>query len=236
MSEPWYEVVPATAPLTQGDLIFRCPILNWDQGKPPAVTGTGDVEALQQLIVPFRADVIVLTQACDLEHGKVRSVVLCPHIAIAEYRRLWDETMRQLGHNPTEKAWRRLCDDIASGYVWNQTILNRHEGDVTMDLRIAEFNELYTLPRVFLESLLVQRGEPRLRLRPPYREHLSQGFARFFMRVGLPTPVSSLPPLPEHREMGLLLYVVIQKTASALLFGLLPHHVPTLSSFNPSQD
>jgi hypothetical protein len=24
---------------------------------------------------------------------------------------------------------------------------------------------------------------------PPYREHLSQAFARFFMRVGLPQPV-----------------------------------------------
>jgi len=36
---------------------------------------------------------------------------------------------------------------------------------------------------------LAQRGEPRLRLRPPYREHLSQAFARFFMRVGLPTDI-----------------------------------------------
>jgi hypothetical protein len=27
---------------------------------------------------------------------------------------------------------------------------------------------------------------PRLRLRSPYREHLAQAFARYFMRVGLP--------------------------------------------------
>ncbi len=42
----------------------------------------------------------------------------------------------------------------------------------------------------FLESLLKQRGQPRLRLLPPYREHLSQAFARFFMRVGLPVQVA----------------------------------------------
>jgi len=29
----------------------------------------------------------------------------------------------------------------------------------------------------------------RLRLLPPYREHLSQAFARFFMRVGLPVDI-----------------------------------------------
>jgi hypothetical protein len=31
----------------------------------------------------------------------------------------------------------------------------------------------------------------RLRLLPPYREHLSQSFARFFMRVGLPVDIPS---------------------------------------------
>lgn len=31
-----------------------------------------------------------------------------------------------------------------------------------------------------------------LRLHPPYREHLSQAFARFFLRVGL---AGDIPPL-----------------------------------------
>jgi hypothetical protein len=41
-----------------------------------------------------------------------------------------------------------------------------------------------------LQSLLKARAIPRPQLLPPYREHLSQAFARFFMRVGLPTPVA----------------------------------------------
>ena len=45
------------------------------------------------------------------------------------------------------------------------------------------------MPREFLESLLAARGRERPRLLSRYREHLSQAFARYFMRVGLPVPV-----------------------------------------------
>jgi len=36
---------------------------------------------------------------------------------------------------------------------------------------------------------LIKKKDKRLRLLPPYREHLSQAFARFFMRVGLPVDI-----------------------------------------------
>jgi hypothetical protein len=36
----------------------------------------------------------------------------------------------------------------------------------------------------------------RLRLLPPYREHLSQAFARLFMRVGLP---ADIPPFGKEK-------------------------------------
>ncbi len=49
-----------------------------------------------------------------------------------------------------------------------------------------DFHDIFTLPREFLEGFLSRLSAPRLRLLPPYREHLSQAFARFFMRVGLP--------------------------------------------------
>jgi hypothetical protein len=39
----------------------------------------------------------------------------------------------------------------------------------------------------------VEKLGNRLRLCPPYREHLAQAFARFFMRVGLPSDI------PEER-------------------------------------
>jgi hypothetical protein len=53
----------------------------------------------------------------------------------------------------------------------------------------VDFHEVFTVPREFLESLLAARGRPRPRLLSPHREHLSQAFARYFMRVGLPAPI-----------------------------------------------
>jgi hypothetical protein len=189
-SEPWYEVVIADSPLTQGDLILRCPIITWNQIRPVTVTKEGDEEQLKEHIASFRADVLVLTQACDLEHHKIRNVVLCPHRPLSEIRVAWEARMQEMGQTPSAKAWRRYCEDITDGYVWNQVFLNHFEApELSTEVRLVDFHDLFTVPREFLESLLRQRQELRLRLRPPYREHLSQSFARFFMRVGLPQAV-----------------------------------------------
>lgn len=94
--------------------------------------------------------------------------------------------------NPGKKAWRRYCDDIRDGFVWSMTILAAGEsGDLSTPHLVVDFREIFTLPRTFIESLVSQRTTPRLRLLPPYREHLSQAFARFFMRVGLPVPIDA---------------------------------------------
>jgi hypothetical protein len=70
-------------------------------------------------------------------------------------------------------------------------MLNAHNSsDQSTEHRIVNFHYVFTLPRSFLESLLSEGSCRRLRLLPPYREHLSQAFARFFMRVGLPISVT----------------------------------------------
>ena len=137
------------------------------------------------------ADVVIMTQACDLEHDKVSNVVVCPHFSLTEYKSGWEADMTAKSQNPSQKAWRSRCNEIRDGLIWNLTILNSlSDGAITMDLRVVEFHEVYTVPRVFLEMLLDRRQQPWLRLSPPYREHLSQAFARFSMRVGLPVPIS----------------------------------------------
>ena len=74
--------------------------------------------------------------------------------------------------------------------MWNQAFLNRSEhAGLAAEIRVVDFHDIFTVPRSFLEAVLQERQLPRLRLLPPYREHLSQAFARFFMRVGLPQPV-----------------------------------------------
>jgi hypothetical protein len=187
MSEAWYQLVAADQRLTQGDLIFDCPLLAWSKQFDPAAANEA---SLQNAIRAFCADVVVMTQACDLEHDKVENVVLCPHDPLSVFRQTWVRLMQARGQALSEKAWRRTCDDLANGHVWNQCFLNSF-ADLTppLELRVVDFLELYTMPRGFLETLLRGRGAKRVRLLPPYREHLSQAFARFFMRVGLPQPI-----------------------------------------------
>jgi hypothetical protein len=189
MPEVWYEIIDSDVPLTQGDLIFVCPLLAW-QGNNLRLEGTNESEVLKGATATVQADVVVMTQACDLEQEKVENVILCPHVSLADHRLAWEENMQRASQNPTEKAWNSHCNSICDGFMWNLTMLNDCWIDgSSIGVRIVFFNEVYTVPRSFLESLLKQRGRSRFRLLPLYREHLSQAFARFFMRVGLPVPI-----------------------------------------------
>lgn len=185
MSEAWYETVNAEAGLTQGDLIFGCPLLTWE-AFPLGLEIGMDGETLRGIARGIQHDVVVMTQACDLANKRVNDVVLCPHHSLGEFRQLWERRIDK----PAEKAWNSYCRNIANGFVWNLAMLDFAQlGDNRWDIRIVDFSRVYTVPREFLESLILRRGEPRLRLLPPFREHLSQAFARFFMRVGLPVPI-----------------------------------------------
>jgi hypothetical protein len=191
MIDAWYEAVEAGERLTQGDLILNCPLIAWKPDPLQLQQNTEKTDVLKGATTAIQADVVVMTQACDLEHEKVTNVILCPHFSLADYRQAWEAEMNNRNHNPTEKAWKRHCNDICDGFVWNLTMLNANSSDdLSIEHCIVDFHYVYTVPRSFLESLLKQRGQPRLRLLPPYREHLSQAFARFFMRVGLPVPIT----------------------------------------------
>ncbi len=180
----------AGQPLTQGDLVLDCPRFGWKENANLAGL-TADPTSLSESIEAFREDSIVMTQACDLENRKVNDVVLCPCIPRGEYRHAWEAWMHERKQTVSEKAWKRTCEDVAAGYVWNLAFLSRfdHAGAGT-DIRVVDFHRVYTAPLRALESVLAGRQGQRARLRPPYREHLSQAFARFFMRVGLPQSVA----------------------------------------------
>jgi hypothetical protein len=47
---------------------------------------------------------------------------------------------------------------------------------------------VYAAPTNLVKQFASKCG-PRLRLCPPYKEHLAQALARFFMRVGLPVGI-----------------------------------------------
>lgn len=122
MTDQWYELVDAGTRLTQDDLIRDCPLIAW-QYEPVELHQAEETEILKGAANATRADVVVMTQACDLEYDKVPNVVLCPHVSLVEYRAAWDAEIRRQGQNPTEKAWKQHFDDIREGFVWNLSVL-----------------------------------------------------------------------------------------------------------------
>lgn len=177
----WWSNVPADAPLTQGDFIEACPVVAWDDA---AVHAASRLEAAVRAVA---ADVIVMTHACDLEHGKVHNVLLCPCERLSSYKTMWEDNQRSRGQIPTPRSWTKHCESMRDGYAWNLGLLDATPGGEHV---VVDFHEVYTVPRLFLDSFLREQGQPRFRLASPYREHLSQAFARFFMRVGLPAQVT----------------------------------------------
>ena len=158
--------------LLQGDFLPRClvPFTSPDYG------ATGETQD-----VPVKEyDCIVLTQSCDLEHGKAPLVALCPLYPITKFE--------QVNTRFAEKG------------TWEKVRLGRIEGlhlVASMDdpeenraCFVANFREIYSLPIGYLQEHAERLG-PRWRLQSPFLEHFSQAFARFFMRVGLPSAIPS---------------------------------------------
>jgi hypothetical protein len=170
MTYPWYEVVKGDE-ISQGDIIENCPVV--------IVPPVGDIDAGDELEVIIQTiDVIVMTQACDLEQGNVNDVILCG-VSNA------NEVKTKNGKTPDIGFFK----DIKNGRNVSLHLLNEYDGKALgCNHRIVDLRQLYSLPLNTLKAIAKKRGA-RLRLLPPYREHLSQAFARVFMRVGLPSDI-----------------------------------------------
>ncbi len=174
MKFPWYDLVAGDAPLEQGDLLRKCPVFRFPADVPSDAGLDLDFE-----IEDF--DLVIISQTCDLVPGreKVGETVLCP---------VWDpEKMDSDSFLRTKKG----MEEARRGNLPAYHLINGCEIDgYQFEVRIVEFRRIFTLPVPTVRAHCAEAGE-RLRLLPPYREHLAQAFARFFMRVGLP---SDIPP------------------------------------------
>jgi hypothetical protein len=196
MSEySWYEQISATDPPLQGDLIDSCPVVTFTDS--PRLDDfdaqTQLVEILQQSAGVQMVRAIVMTQACDIVQGHVRNVILCPVYHLDDWKLLWEEAEARRGNRVTSASWKNHTRQLKQGMIWNLALLNKRvplaAADVSIPCQVVDFHEVFSLPLEFLSHWVRISGGNRLRLLPPYREHLSQAFARFFMRVGLPVDI-----------------------------------------------
>jgi hypothetical protein len=164
---PWYEVVSEEDELMQGDFIMDCPVVI-----PPSEIS----DDIKVRIINY--DVVIMSQSCDLVQRKLDLVLVCPVWPLNEFEKKSDFFKSKEG----KEALRR-------GNVPGYHLLNKCEIDgFQTDYLVVDFRNVYSVPFDFIVELAKRRGK-RLRLLPPYREHLSQAFARFFMRVGLPVDI-----------------------------------------------
>ena len=165
---PWYEIVNGKETLLQGDFINSCPII-----APPKAIKSNKVSAD---VIEY--DVVIMSQSCDLVHKKLDLVLVCPIWPLSEFEKRSDF----FKSNDGKEALRQ-------GNVPGYHLLNKCEIDrFKTDYQIVDFRSIYSIPYNFIIDLSKKRDR-RLRLLPPYREHLSQAFAKFFMRVGLPVDI-----------------------------------------------
>ena len=168
---PWYRLVSGNE-LEQGDILENCPVFS-----PPADLTLNSFEQEADFVWE-QQDVIVISQSCDLvkDREKITEVLL---VAV------WNRSELPPGHlsNPQGMEQARR-GQLPAYHLLDECKLSQLEREI----RIVDFRYIYTLPLDFCREFAAKAGD-RIRLLSPYREHLSQAFARFFMRVGLPTDI-----------------------------------------------
>lgn len=172
---PWYEIV-SSQDLEQGDFIAQCSVI------VPTWIGSEEVREDQYNVLGETQtyNVIIMTQSCDLVNDKVPMVLVCPYFSVDDY--FSEENFP----GATRKQIAGQLNDMRRGFrpgfhIMDKCDIPGHEHNYI----IVNFQQVYSVPKQQLIAM-VGTGQPRIRLISPYREHLAQSFARFFMRVGLP--------------------------------------------------
>ncbi len=172
----WYEEINNSSDITQGDIFLNCHIPLPDKDLYKAIIQKE--ESLKSKLNLQIVDVIILSQACDIENDKINSLVMCPIWSLSTL-------MKENKYYKSSKARENLRQGKEPAYH----LLNDYSSPkITFEFSVVEFHRIYSLPKNYLKTM-GKNEDVRLRLLPPYREHLSQAFARYFMRVGLPIDI-----------------------------------------------
>ena len=179
----WYSVIDYEdkASFEQGDIIYNCPHF--------ITTVVGDTcEARIE-----RYNVVILTQTCDIVNDKADKILVAPWSPLTK---LFEENLankqkenpqkKELSRKDKNSLFRHLKDGIRPRYH----MLNKDDEKGLTDYPILDFMHTYSIPIQELQKVAKEQ-KTIIRLNSPYKEHLSQAFARFFMRVGLPATIKN---------------------------------------------
>jgi len=173
----WYSEINNSNEIVRGDIIPKCYSSFPDESIYSSIISENpEIEPEFNLL---ENDLIVLSQSCDIKNEKIDSIVTCP---------IWEliELCRKNDYYNSTKGKENLRQGKEPAYH----LLNKYSSNnINLPYSIVDFHRIYSLPKHFITKI-AEKHTTRLRLLPPYREHLSQAFARYFMRVGLPLDIS----------------------------------------------
>jgi hypothetical protein len=181
----WYEIVEGDQ-LMQGDIVEDCPVF-----LPPIdMQWPINTEDPQTFDSGFE-NVIIMSQSCDLDkQDKDLLVLLCPVWSISDTANFNPFLNSDFGKEECRRG------NMPGYHMINKCDHERWQQEIS----IVSFRDVWSLPMDFVQKVARGKGQ-RPRLRPPYREHLAQSFARFFMRVGLPVEIPAFTSDRAEKEV-----------------------------------
>ncbi len=166
----WYKVINKKNPLTQGDIIFDCKIV-----KPNFNTESDTL--LEGEVLEY--DVIILSQSCDLVNKKIEMALVSPIF-----------TLSQIAEVDPSFEEKKKREKLRKGEYPSYHLLDKPtQKGFLDDFFVVDFHKVFGVPISYVKDHLTNKHKRRLTLISPYKEHLSQAFARYFMRVGLPSDI-----------------------------------------------
>jgi hypothetical protein len=165
----WYGKVSKSDTPEQGDFIFQCQIVH------PKIAEIKEDEESDFDAEEY--DVIILSQSCDLLYEKINLALVCPFYTLTELESI-DPNYRSIGKK----------NALRNGFIIGMHLLDKCNINGINDYLVVDFKNTCSIPLDLLKEIITNRGD-RIRLLPPYRERMSQAFALFFMRVGLPIDI-----------------------------------------------
>lgn len=184
----WYTFIDAMEPLSQGDVLFNCPVFFPD----PNVDYTKLSDPAKITMYTEEKDVIVITQSCDIER-----LVDAIKIPFNEKDKVAQERFINIAKtgivlcplaNLREVPSKRLSS-LSDNKIGNLHLLNEYheEGKQLIDFLVVDFSTTYTVPFGVLVNWIKSKGEARPRLKSPFLELMAQRYGFRYMRVALET-------------------------------------------------
>ncbi|HYT36931.1 MAG TPA: hypothetical protein VEL49_07075 [Ktedonobacteraceae bacterium] len=197
---PWYRIAEAHEELEQGDFIDECPVLLPTYSPIEIEDNTSDKQAgFHVKGVEEIRDLVIVSQSCVLENGKIDFVHLCPRLSYSQFVAI----ARNLGH--TDSTIFSNLNAIRLGRVNRYCMLEQCRlTNFSREIQIVDFGIDYFIPFEVMKRM-AQSTREKVRLLSPYKEHLAQAFGYFHMRVALPNPIAEFVKPKVPMQAGLKL-------------------------------